>query len=122
MVGPGCHPCSGIHACPGGLHQGLVSMDVKLAEKPRGIESILMTLRSLPFQDDIPGPGFYDVIHQSPVFDSVSLSKKGTGTFPSMVRTPSRSEGIICGMLSFLRCTSRYWPSGPFSPKACGSI
>lgn len=58
-------------------------------------------------KDDIPGPGFYDVIHQSPVFDSVSLSKKGTGTFPSMVRTPSRSEGIICGMLSFLRCTSR---------------
>uniref|UniRef100_A0A4X1VVU8 Sperm tail PG-rich repeat containing 1 n=1 Tax=Sus scrofa TaxID=9823 RepID=A0A4X1VVU8_PIG len=35
-------------------------------------------------KDDIPGPGFYDVIHQSPVFDSVSLSKKGTGTFPSM--------------------------------------
>nr|XP_020757718.1 O(6)-methylguanine-induced apoptosis 2 [Odocoileus virginianus texanus]XP_020757719.1 O(6)-methylguanine-induced apoptosis 2 [Odocoileus virginianus texanus]XP_020757720.1 O(6)-methylguanine-induced apoptosis 2 [Odocoileus virginianus texanus]XP_020757721.1 O(6)-methylguanine-induced apoptosis 2 [Odocoileus virginianus texanus] len=35
-------------------------------------------------QDDIPGPGFYNVIHQSPVFDSVSLSKKGTCTFPSM--------------------------------------
>ncbi|XP_042807873.1 O(6)-methylguanine-induced apoptosis 2 isoform X2 [Panthera leo] len=35
-------------------------------------------------KDDIPGPGFYDVIHQSPVFSSVSLSKKGTCTFPSM--------------------------------------
>ncbi|XP_042100498.1 O(6)-methylguanine-induced apoptosis 2 isoform X2 [Ovis aries] len=35
-------------------------------------------------QDDIPGPGFYNVIHQSPVIDSVSLSKKGTCTFPSM--------------------------------------
>ncbi|XP_023587778.1 O(6)-methylguanine-induced apoptosis 2 [Trichechus manatus latirostris] len=35
-------------------------------------------------QDDIPGPGFYNVIHQSPVSNSVSLSKKGTCTFPSM--------------------------------------
>ncbi|KAB1269050.1 O-methylguanine-induced apoptosis 2 [Camelus dromedarius] len=34
--------------------------------------------------DDIPGPGSYNVTHQSPVFDSVSLSKKGTCTFPSM--------------------------------------
>uniref|UniRef100_A0A8C5K2M1 Sperm tail PG rich repeat containing 1 n=1 Tax=Jaculus jaculus TaxID=51337 RepID=A0A8C5K2M1_JACJA len=34
--------------------------------------------------NNIPGPGFYNVIHQSPVFNSVSLSKKGTGTFPSM--------------------------------------
>ncbi|XP_012666842.1 O(6)-methylguanine-induced apoptosis 2 [Otolemur garnettii] len=39
---------------------------------------------SLPFQDDVPGPGFYDVIHQSPVSNSVSWSKKGTSTFPSM--------------------------------------
>ncbi|XP_077631801.1 O(6)-methylguanine-induced apoptosis 2 isoform X1 [Crocuta crocuta] len=35
-------------------------------------------------KDNIPGPGFYNVIHQSPVFNSVSLSKKGTCTFPSM--------------------------------------
>ncbi|XP_005617860.1 O(6)-methylguanine-induced apoptosis 2 isoform X3 [Canis lupus baileyi] len=35
-------------------------------------------------KDGIPGPGFYDVIHQSPVFNNVSLSKKGTCTFPSM--------------------------------------
>ncbi|XP_046516824.1 O(6)-methylguanine-induced apoptosis 2 isoform X3 [Equus quagga] len=35
-------------------------------------------------KDDLPGPGFYNVIHQSPVSNSVSLSKKGTGTFPSM--------------------------------------
>ncbi|XP_058574603.1 O(6)-methylguanine-induced apoptosis 2 isoform X2 [Neofelis nebulosa] len=35
-------------------------------------------------EDNIPGPGFYDVIHRSPVFNSVSLSKKGTCTFPSM--------------------------------------
>ncbi|XP_075851232.1 O(6)-methylguanine-induced apoptosis 2 isoform X4 [Microcebus murinus] len=34
--------------------------------------------------DDLPGPGFYNVIHQSPVSNSVSLSKKGTCTFPSM--------------------------------------
>ncbi|XP_045401951.1 O(6)-methylguanine-induced apoptosis 2 isoform X1 [Lemur catta] len=35
-------------------------------------------------EDDLPGPGFYNVIHQSPVSNSVSLSKKGTCTFPSM--------------------------------------
>ncbi|XP_047380793.1 O(6)-methylguanine-induced apoptosis 2 isoform X3 [Sciurus carolinensis] len=35
-------------------------------------------------KDDLPGPGFYNVIHKSPVFNSVSLSKKGTCTFPSM--------------------------------------
>ncbi|XP_037354277.1 O(6)-methylguanine-induced apoptosis 2 isoform X2 [Talpa occidentalis] len=35
-------------------------------------------------KDDVPGPGFYNVIHQSPVSNSVSLSKKGTCTFPSM--------------------------------------
>ncbi|KAF6345776.1 sperm tail PG-rich repeat containing 1 [Rhinolophus ferrumequinum] len=35
-------------------------------------------------KDDIPGPGFYNVIHQSPVSNSVSLSKKGTCTFPSV--------------------------------------
>ncbi|XP_035944922.1 O(6)-methylguanine-induced apoptosis 2 isoform X1 [Halichoerus grypus] len=35
-------------------------------------------------KDSIPGPGFYNVIHQSPVFNSASLSTKGTCTFPSM--------------------------------------
>ncbi|XP_054114901.1 O(6)-methylguanine-induced apoptosis 2 isoform X2 [Callithrix jacchus] len=34
-------------------------------------------------KNDIPGPGSYNVIHQSPVSNSVSLSKKGTCTFPS---------------------------------------
>ncbi|XP_012975696.1 O(6)-methylguanine-induced apoptosis 2 isoform X1 [Mesocricetus auratus] len=34
-------------------------------------------------KDDIPGPGSYNVTHQSPVFNSVSLSKRGTCTFPS---------------------------------------
>ncbi|XP_036603680.1 O(6)-methylguanine-induced apoptosis 2 [Trichosurus vulpecula] len=33
--------------------------------------------------DENPGPGFYNVIHQSPEFNSVSLSKKGTVGFPS---------------------------------------
>ncbi|XP_045638242.1 O(6)-methylguanine-induced apoptosis 2 isoform X4 [Ursus americanus] len=42
--------------------------------------------------DSIPGPGFYNVIHQSPVFNSASLSKKGTCTFPSM---RSRLDTII---------------------------
>ncbi|KAG8506711.1 O(6)-methylguanine-induced apoptosis 2, partial [Galemys pyrenaicus] len=46
--------------------------------------NVLMMPHSLPFQDDVPGPGFYNVIHQSPVSNSVSLSKKGTCTFPSM--------------------------------------
>ncbi|XP_039086584.1 O(6)-methylguanine-induced apoptosis 2 isoform X1 [Hyaena hyaena] len=43
-------------------------------------------------KDNIPGPGFYNVIHQSPVFNSVSLSKKGTCTFPS---TRARLDTII---------------------------
>ena len=47
-----------------------------------------VTLHSCPPQDDIPGPGFYNVTHQSPVFNSVSLSKRGTCTFPSTVRAP----------------------------------
>ncbi|XP_055978716.1 O(6)-methylguanine-induced apoptosis 2 [Sorex fumeus] len=34
--------------------------------------------------DETPGPGFYNIIHQSPVFNSVSLSKKGTCAFPSL--------------------------------------
>ncbi|XP_052571276.1 O(6)-methylguanine-induced apoptosis 2 isoform X2 [Peromyscus californicus insignis] len=42
--------------------------------------------------DDIPGPGFYNVIHQSPVFNNVSLSKRGTCTFPS---TCARLGNII---------------------------
>lgn len=94
-------------------------MDVKLAEKHHGIESIPMTLCSLPCQDDIPGPGFYNGIHQSPVFDSVSLSKKGTCTFLSVVRTPSLN--INCSVLSFIHCIIIHWTTGPFSPKARGS-
>uniref|UniRef100_U3I5T5 Sperm tail PG-rich repeat containing 1 n=1 Tax=Anas platyrhynchos platyrhynchos TaxID=8840 RepID=U3I5T5_ANAPP len=31
-----------------------------------------------------PGPGFYNVTHQSPEINSPSLSKKGTGYFPSL--------------------------------------
>ncbi|XP_019403077.1 PREDICTED: O(6)-methylguanine-induced apoptosis 2 [Crocodylus porosus] len=34
-------------------------------------------------KEESPGPGFYNVIHQSPEFNSTSLSKKGTGYFPS---------------------------------------
>ncbi|KAM7100260.1 O(6)-methylguanine-induced apoptosis 2 isoform 1-T1 [Molossus nigricans] len=44
-------------------------------------------------KDDIPGPGSYNVTHQSPVSNSVSLSKKGTCTFPS---TRARLDTIIC--------------------------
>ncbi|XP_049631512.1 LOW QUALITY PROTEIN: O(6)-methylguanine-induced apoptosis 2-like [Suncus etruscus] len=42
--------------------------------------------------DNTPGPGFYNIIHQSPVFNSVSLSKKGTGAFPSLC---SRLDSFI---------------------------
>ncbi|XP_021118730.1 LOW QUALITY PROTEIN: O(6)-methylguanine-induced apoptosis 2 [Heterocephalus glaber] len=35
-------------------------------------------------KNDVPGPGSYNIIHWSPVFSSVSLSRKGTCTFPSM--------------------------------------
>nr|XP_047905501.1 O(6)-methylguanine-induced apoptosis 2 isoform X2 [Anser cygnoides] len=36
-------------------------------------------------QSENPGPGFYNVTHQSPEINSTSLSKKGTGYFPSLV-------------------------------------
>uniref|UniRef100_A0A8C8SZD3 Sperm tail PG-rich repeat containing 1 n=1 Tax=Pelusios castaneus TaxID=367368 RepID=A0A8C8SZD3_9SAUR len=35
-------------------------------------------------QNESPGPGFYNVVHQSAEINSTSLSKKGTGYFPSM--------------------------------------
>uniref|UniRef100_A0A7M4FHE8 Sperm tail PG-rich repeat containing 1 n=1 Tax=Crocodylus porosus TaxID=8502 RepID=A0A7M4FHE8_CROPO len=41
-------------------------------------------------KEESPGPGFYNVIHQSPEFNSTSLSKKGTGYFPSGVRGRGR--------------------------------
>ncbi|KAK1340369.1 hypothetical protein QTO34_018938 [Cnephaeus nilssonii] len=34
-------------------------------------------------KDNIPGPGSYNITHQSPVFNSASLSTRGTCTFPS---------------------------------------
>ncbi|XP_029427167.1 O(6)-methylguanine-induced apoptosis 2 isoform X2 [Rhinatrema bivittatum] len=34
-------------------------------------------------QNENPGPGFYDITHGAPESKSVSLSKKGTGGFPS---------------------------------------
>lgn len=82
-----------VSSWPRGLSGGLALMVVKLVEKHNGIEYIPVTPHTLPFQDDIPGPGFYNVIHQSPVSNSVSLSKKGTCTFPSVVRTPSLKYG-----------------------------
>ncbi|XP_010080598.1 PREDICTED: O(6)-methylguanine-induced apoptosis 2, partial [Pterocles gutturalis] len=36
-------------------------------------------------QNETPGPGLYNVIHQSPEINSTSLSTKGTGYFPSLV-------------------------------------
>lgn len=68
-------------------------MGEKLGEKHRGTECIPVTPRTLSFQDDVPGPGFYNVTHQSPVSTSVSLSKKGTCAFPSMVSPPSLEYG-----------------------------
>lgn len=64
-------------------------MGVKLVEKPSGTKSVPMTPHALPFQDNIPGPGSYNITHQSPVFNSVSLSTRGTCAFPSRVRAPS---------------------------------
>lgn len=88
-------------------------MDIRLAKKHSGNDTLFSS-----FQDGIPGPGFYDVIHQSPVFNNVSLSKKGTCTFPSMVRTPSLSKATSGSVISFVRCINMHWTSGPFSPKA----
>uniref|UniRef100_A0A670XR99 Sperm tail PG-rich repeat containing 1 n=1 Tax=Pseudonaja textilis TaxID=8673 RepID=A0A670XR99_PSETE len=38
------------------------------------------------FQNENPGPGLYNIIHQSMLLDNVSQSRKGTCFFPSMVR------------------------------------
>ena len=111
----------GVSACPRRFQWSLGLMNVTLAEKHRGMENLAMTPCFLPFQDDIPGPGFYNVIHQSPVFDSVSLSKKGTCTFPSMVRAPSLNKGTNRSVLCFLHGLITYWTSRPFSPNTCGS-
>ncbi|XP_010632136.1 O(6)-methylguanine-induced apoptosis 2 isoform X2 [Fukomys damarensis] len=43
-------------------------------------------------KNDVPGPGSYNIVHRSPVFCSVSLSRKGTCTFPS---TSARLDTII---------------------------
>ncbi|KAM8795974.1 LOW QUALITY PROTEIN: O(6)-methylguanine-induced apoptosis 2 [Eudromia elegans] len=36
-------------------------------------------------QNETPGPGFYNIAHQSAERNSISLSQKGTGYFPSLV-------------------------------------
>ncbi|XP_049473765.1 O(6)-methylguanine-induced apoptosis 2 isoform X4 [Panthera uncia] len=59
-------------------------------------------------EDNIPGPGFYDVIHQSPVFNSVSLSKKGTCTFPSMASVSCcKQRNNVCARAGFMSKTQR---------------
>ncbi|KAM7324130.1 hypothetical protein ACRRTK_016435 [Alexandromys fortis] len=65
-------------------------------------------MASFGMKDDIPGPGFYNVIHQSPVFNSVSLSNRGTCMFPStcarlddnISKYPAANAYTICSALS----------------------
>ncbi|XP_052571279.1 O(6)-methylguanine-induced apoptosis 2 isoform X5 [Peromyscus californicus insignis] len=67
--------------------------------------------------DDIPGPGFYNVIHQSPVFNNVSLSKRGTCTFPSTAASAScKQRSNLSARVGFLSKTER----GVF-PLACSA-
>ncbi|XP_039086608.1 O(6)-methylguanine-induced apoptosis 2 isoform X2 [Hyaena hyaena] len=59
-------------------------------------------------KDNIPGPGFYNVIHQSPVFNSVSLSKKGTCTFPSTASVSCcKQRNNVCARAGFVSKTQR---------------
>ncbi|XP_045401959.1 O(6)-methylguanine-induced apoptosis 2 isoform X3 [Lemur catta] len=59
-------------------------------------------------EDDLPGPGFYNVIHQSPVSNSVSLSKKGTCTFPSMASISCcKQRNNVCARAGFMSKTQR---------------
>ncbi|XP_049734228.1 O(6)-methylguanine-induced apoptosis 2 isoform X2 [Elephas maximus indicus] len=59
-------------------------------------------------KDDIPGPGFYNVIHQSPVSNSVSLSTKGTCTFPSMASISCcKLKNNVCARAGFMSKTQR---------------
>ncbi|XP_042807874.1 O(6)-methylguanine-induced apoptosis 2 isoform X3 [Panthera leo] len=76
----------------------------------RVLTHLILTLWARPGrpQDDIPGPGFYDVIHQSPVFSSVSLSKKGTCTFPSMASVSCcKQRNNVCARAGFMSKTQR---------------
>ncbi|XP_068773650.1 O(6)-methylguanine-induced apoptosis 2 isoform X2 [Struthio camelus] len=43
-------------------------------------------------QNENPGPGFYNVTHQSAESNSTSLSQKGTGYFPSLVARIAHSK------------------------------
>ncbi|XP_027697252.1 O(6)-methylguanine-induced apoptosis 2 isoform X3 [Vombatus ursinus] len=64
--------------------------------------------------DENPGPGFYNVIHQSPEFNSVSLSKKGTGAFPSVTTVLlNKEENSWCPLArpGFLSKTPRGFTS-----------
>nr|XP_048299167.1 O(6)-methylguanine-induced apoptosis 2 isoform X2 [Myodes glareolus] len=59
-------------------------------------------------KDDIPGPGFYNVIHQSPVFNSVSLSNRGTCMFPSTASFPGcKKRSNVSPRVGFLSKTER---------------
>ncbi|XP_040320978.1 O(6)-methylguanine-induced apoptosis 2 isoform X4 [Herpailurus yagouaroundi] len=76
----------------------------------RVLTQLILTLWGRPGrqQDNIPGPGFYDVIHQSPVFNSVSLSKKGTCTFPSMASVSCcKQRNNVCARAGFMSKTQR---------------
>nr|XP_033811465.1 O(6)-methylguanine-induced apoptosis 2 isoform X2 [Geotrypetes seraphini] len=51
----------------------------------------MMSILENYIQNENPGPGSYEVSHASPEHNNVSLSKKGTGVFPSKVsRMPHR--------------------------------
>nr|XP_051712649.1 O(6)-methylguanine-induced apoptosis 2 isoform X4 [Oryctolagus cuniculus] len=59
-------------------------------------------------KDDVPGPGFYNVTHRSPVSNSVSLSKKGTGTFPSMASLSCcKQKNNVSARAGFISKTKR---------------
>ncbi|XP_014402385.1 PREDICTED: O(6)-methylguanine-induced apoptosis 2 isoform X2 [Myotis brandtii] len=58
--------------------------------------------------DNIPGPGSYNVTHQSPVFNSVSLSTRGTCAFPSRASVSfCKQRNNVCARAEFQSKTQR---------------
>ncbi|XP_054576984.1 O(6)-methylguanine-induced apoptosis 2 isoform X2 [Eptesicus fuscus] len=59
-------------------------------------------------KDNIPGPGSYNITHQSPVFNSASLSTRGTCAFPSRASVSyCKQRNNVCARAEFLSKTER---------------
>ncbi|XP_062449811.1 O(6)-methylguanine-induced apoptosis 2 [Rhea pennata] len=66
-------------------------------------------------QSEAPGPGFYNVTHQSTESNSTSLSQKGTGYFPSLVARIACTKIANYPAANAYRIPSRFQSKQDFS-------